>query len=180
MRRFFFVIRVRTPQCKHALESFEKLCFDIKIPIKPSKTVHRTTVLTFLGIELDTVKMEGGLPLDKVHTIKQLLAQFLSQQKVTLKELQSLLGVLNFATKVIYLGRPFIRRIINLTRGLQKTHRHLRLNQEVEADLAAWKLFIDSFNGVDMFPSQFWESSAQLHFFTYGRGLGFGAYFGNE
>ena len=35
-------------QCRHALESFEKLCFDINIPIKPSNTIHPTTALTFL------------------------------------------------------------------------------------------------------------------------------------
>ena len=47
---FLFVGGAGTPQCRHALESFEKLCFDINIPIKHSKTVHPTTVLTFLGI----------------------------------------------------------------------------------------------------------------------------------
>ena len=40
------------------------------------------------------------------------------RRKVTLVELQSLLGLLNFACKVIRPGRAFLRRLINLTCGL--------------------------------------------------------------
>ena len=90
---FLFIGAPGTTQCTHALESFVKICTDINIPIKHSKTVHPTTVLCFLGIELDTIKMESRLPLDKVTKIKHLLAaHFLASQKVTLKEFQSLIG----------------------------------------------------------------------------------------
>lgn len=46
--------------------SFYKLAQDIGLPIKPSKTVLPTTTLTFLGLELDTVKFETRLPQDKL------------------------------------------------------------------------------------------------------------------
>ena len=110
--------------------------------------------------------MESRLPLDKVEKIKKLLNEFMGLQKVTLKQLQSLLGVLNLACRVIIPGRPFLRRLMDLTRGVDKPHHHLRLNHEAKADLAAWKLFIDTFNGSYMFSSMVWENSEQLHFYT--------------
>ena len=83
----------------------------MNIPIKHSKTVNPYTVITFLGIELDYVKMQSRLPLDKVEKIKKPLNESMGLQKVTLKQMQSLLGVLNFAYRVVIRGRPFLRRL---------------------------------------------------------------------
>lgn len=43
-----------------------------------------------------------------------------SQKSATLKQLQSLIGMLNFACKVVPPGRPFLRRLLDLTVGLKK------------------------------------------------------------
>ena len=124
--------------------------------------------------------MRAKLPQDKVSKIRDLLAQYMRRRKITLVELQSLLGLLNFACKVIRPGRAFVRRLINLTCGLQLPHHHVRLNREAKADLLAWKTFIDSFNGIYMFPSDVWESSEHLHFYTDASSIEFGAVFGGH
>ena len=177
---FLFVGRAGTDQCSLGLEAFERLCADVNIPINQSKTVLPCTTITFLGIELDSVSMEARLPTDKVLKIRELLAQYMHRRKVMLVELQSLLGLLNFACKVIRPGRAFLRRLINLTCGLQSPHHRIRLNQEAKADLLAWKTFIDSFNGIYMFPSDVWENSEHLHFYTDASNIGFGAVFGQH
>ena len=177
---FLFIGSPATQECMHSLQSFLTLCENINIPIKHTKTVYPSTVICFLGIELDSIQMESRLPLDKVDKIKLLLNTFLERQKVTLKEMQSLIGTLNFACRVVSPGRPFLRRLIDLTRGLQKPHHHLRLTQAAKADLSAWKVFIDSFNGTYMFSSMIWENSEQLHFYTDASGVGFGAIFGKK
>lgn len=38
--------------------AFYTLARDIGLPIKAKKTVYPTTILTFLGLELDTLKFE--------------------------------------------------------------------------------------------------------------------------
>jgi hypothetical protein len=53
--------------------------------------------MTFLGIELDTIDMEARLPLDNVLKIKNSLSEMRVRRKVTLRELQLLIGLLNFA-----------------------------------------------------------------------------------
>ena len=44
------------------------------------------------------------------------------RQKVTLRELQSLIGLLNFACLVVVPGTAFLRRLINLTIGVKRPH----------------------------------------------------------
>ena len=68
------------------------------------------------------MKMEARLPSDKSTNLRSVIDQFLGGNKATLKEIQSLIGLLNFACKVVAPGRAFLRRVIDLTRGLQKNH----------------------------------------------------------
>ena len=75
------------------------------------------------------------------------IANFLSRKKVTLKELQSLLGLLNFACAVVTPGRAFLRRLIDLTRGISHPHFFIRLMRNVKNDLRVWQEFLCSFNG---------------------------------
>jgi hypothetical protein len=59
--------------------------------IAPKKTVGPSTLLTFLGIELDTVRQEARLPLEKIQKCLSMVDMFLRRKKVTLEELQCLL-----------------------------------------------------------------------------------------
>ncbi|XP_021347069.1 uncharacterized protein LOC110454687 isoform X1 [Mizuhopecten yessoensis] len=174
---FLFVGPPDSRKCLDDLNNFLSFCSDTSIPIKQSKTELPTTVLTFLGIELDSKAMVARLPLDKVEKMRALLDSFSRRQKVTLKELQSLIGLLNFACRVISPGRTFLRRLIDLTCGLTKPYHHKRLNKEARCDLAAWKIFLDSFNGTFMFLSDRWETSEQLRFYTDASNLGYGGFF---
>ena len=62
----------------------------------PEKRVGPSFVLSFAGIELDTMKMEARLPEDKLAKCRSLILEFLTKKKVTLTKLQSLIGLLNF------------------------------------------------------------------------------------
>ena len=63
-------------------------------------------------------------------------------------------------------GHPFIRRIIDLTRGLKKPHHVVRLTKEIKADLQVWKIFCDSFNEESVILPTEWETSNTLKLFT--------------
>ena len=60
-----------------------------------------TTCLTFLGIEIDTEKGELRLPKEKLECLVTLLAAWGDRKARTLKELESLIGHLNHAHKVV-------------------------------------------------------------------------------
>ena len=88
------------------------------MPIAQEKTVGPDTTLQFAGVTLDSMKQETRLPVDKLQKCRMLLRTFYKRHKVTLRELQTLLGLLNSTCSVIVPGRAFLRRMIDLTRGL--------------------------------------------------------------
>jgi hypothetical protein len=87
----------------------------LDIPIKQEQTVFPTTKLTFLGVELESELMEVRLPKDKLKKLRSILSSFLHRKKVTLIELQSLIGFLNFAYAVVSPGRAFLGQIYDTT-----------------------------------------------------------------
>ena len=131
---FLFIAHSRA-NCGQDLQAFVNLCLELGVPLAPGKTVAPTRVITFLDITLDTVLMEARLPEDKLEKANTLLEDFQRQQKVTLRVLQSLIGILNFACTVIVPGRAFLRRIIDMTVGVQKPHHHIRLTRQAKLDL---------------------------------------------
>lgn len=177
----FLLMSVTLDAGNQARQSFEQMAQRIGIPLAPEKTEGPTTCLTFAGIELDTVCMEARLPADKRLKAIQQIQELLPKKRVTLKELQSIIGFLNFCCKVVIPGRAFLRRLMNLTIGLSKPSHHVRLNAEAKADLKAWLLFLDSFNGKAMFLDDAWLLASDLHLYTDASGtLGYGAFLDTE
>lgn len=69
-------------------------------PWSRKKREGRNQVLTFVGIELDCLNLEAKLPLEKVDKILSAIRNLLPRKRVQLKELQSLVGLVNFACLV--------------------------------------------------------------------------------
>lgn len=163
---FCFVGPPASDACGQALDNFLRICRDIGIPIKKEKTVRPTTCLTIYGIEIDTDEMSARLPQEKVEKINCALASMSKRKRVTLKELQSLLGLLNFASLVVVPGRTFLRRLYDLTRGMTNPNHHIRLTKEARKDLQAWETFMSDFNGKSLFMFDDWVSSDSLRLQT--------------
>ena len=62
--------------------------------------------------------------------------------------------------------RPFLQRIIALTKELVKPHCHIRLNNGFREDLRMWKQIIDNWNGTNMFMNEAQEDSNTLALYT--------------
>ena len=145
--------------CRASLSSMILTFRNLNIPISAAKTEGPCKVLQFMGIILDLEKMEARLPEDKVKQIKTALHSFQSKRSTTLQELQSLIGTLIFACKVIPPGRPFLQRIIDLTRGVKKPHHHIKLTMGFYKDIEMWSMFTERWNGVGLFLSSLWDTS---------------------
>ena len=125
--------------------------------------------------------MEARLPPDKLNKCSALLLDFLHRKKATLREVQSLTGLLNFACSVIVPGRAFLRRLIDQTVGIQSPHHLIRLSKDVKEDLKVWQSFLSNFNGRRFFLEETWYSSSKLDLYTDASGaLGFGAIFSSR
>ena len=164
--------------CQASLSSMILSFKNLNIPISAAKTEGPCKVIQFMGIILDSHTMEARLPEDKIQRIKTALSEFRSKRSTTLQELQSLIGTLNFACKVISPGRPFLQRMIGLTRGVKKPHHHIKLTTGFYKDIEMWSLFIDQWNGIGLFLSSLWDTSETLSLFTDASGsIGYGGFF---
>ena len=94
------------------------------------------------------------LPADKLSRLRDMLAHWSSLKSCRRQQLESLIGTLQHACRVVKPGRAFLRRAIDLLRtpGATKGHHHLRLNRECRADIQWWRTFAVHWNGVSMFP----------------------------
>ena len=138
----FLIIDKSLDTCGTKLNRFLQLCHELGVPMAEEETVGPAHVLTFAGIELDCLKHEVRLPREKVEKCREVIIQFLSRKKVTLKELQSLIGLLSFACSIIKPGRVFLRRLINLTIGVVRPMYFIRLTLKVKNDLRIWQQFL--------------------------------------
>ncbi|VDI00834.1 Hypothetical predicted protein [Mytilus galloprovincialis] len=170
-----------TNKCSVALNTFLTLSKTLGVPIKDEKTQLPTTCITIYGIEIDSRAMVARLPKDKIAKILGLLNIFKVKKKVILRELQSLLGLLNFACSVVVPGRAFLRRLFDLTIGHSCPHYRITLNSEARADLRAWFDFVSNYNGKSCFLFQKWVSSESLKLYSDAAGVhgGYAAVFGS-
>ncbi|MBV2113440.1 MAG: hypothetical protein KUF82_21005 [Candidatus Thiodiazotropha sp. (ex Ctena orbiculata)] len=180
---FLFGGKKGTNQCASIMAVFQDKMTLLGVPVASEKTEGPTTKICFLGLEIDSEEMVIRIPKSKIDEITQKIEEILPRQKCTLKQMQSLIGSLNFACRAVTPGRPFCRRLINAICGLTKQHHHLRITAGMKKDLTLWLQFFKNFNGVSVFHERFWVSNEDIQLFTDSAGgsdLGFGAYFAGK
>ena len=131
----FLLIAPSRQLCEMQLDLFLSLCSYLGISMTPEKTYGPVTILSFAGIELDSVLLEARSPSDKLDKCRSLISEFLQRKKVTLNKVQSLTGLLNFSCPVVIPGRAFLQRLIDLTLGIHSPEHKIWLNKEVKEDL---------------------------------------------
>ena len=164
--------------CSHALLKFKEICHRLGVPLAEDKTVGPTSNIVFLGLQIDSELMTISIPLVKITAIIDKIKDALKMSKITLRQIQSLIGSLSFVCKAISPGRAFLRRLIDLTRGVTKPWFKIRLTAGAKSDLNMWLVFLRDFNGVSIIPDQRWYAGEDLQLFTDASGeIGFGGFF---
>ena len=151
---FFFFIAKTKDRCEADLGNFISSFQHLGVPLAHEKTVGPDTVLQFAGITFDSVRREARLPDEKLQKCRMLLHNFYTRRTVRLKELQSLIGLLNFTCQVIVPGRAFLRRLIGLTKGVRQPHHHIRLCKGSKQDHFSLKIHGKSLIPLSFIPMQ--------------------------
>ena len=130
--------------------TLDKACTKLGVPVAEHNHESQATCLPFLRIEMDTQAGSLRLPLNKLSRLQVHLGNWGDRKACTRCKLESLIGLLNHAYKVVWSGHAFQMRMINL---LQTVPMHplkphpIRLNTEFHLDLAWW-IFLSKWNGV--------------------------------
>lgn len=176
---FLFLGHAGSDECTRLMEGFTDLSDHIGLPLAHDKTVGPATKIVFLGLEIDTDDMVVRIPPDKVDQLKSLLNFAMVKRSLRLKEIQSLVGSLNFFSKGVPNARAFNRRFYDATSGIKKSHHHIKITEDLKQDIRMWLYFLENFNGVRLIHDKEWISNHNINLYTDSSGnssLGCGAY----
>ena len=138
------------PVCKQILDTFMHLCDNLGIPLASEKIEGPSRSFSFLGITLDTANMEIRLPHDKLLRIQVALTKWSKKKNATKREILSLVGLLQHATKVVRCGCTFIARMYPMAAKIEELRFFARLNKGFKSDLAWWRAFVQHWNSFSM------------------------------
>ena len=144
----FLIVSEDAEQCRQPTLALVRILRRLGFSINYNKVHGPSQILTFLGIELDTIDMTLALPQEKMDDIRKILQRRVSQRKCTKRELQSIIGKLNWATQVIYGGRFHLRRLLDAMVLLRYPSHRTRITQAMRADMEWWLQFMSAFNGL--------------------------------
>ena len=142
-----------TPQtsgCHHNLVVIQEVCRITGTPLEMEKVEGPASCLAFLGLELNTVKMEIRLPAEKLSHLRQLTSECKGRKAGKKRDVLSLIGSLSHACKAVRQGRSFLRRLITLASSVQRLDHYVRLNATAQSDIHWWFQFAKCWNGISM------------------------------
>ena len=175
----FLFIALTFKKCDALLKAFTQLCDDIGVPLAPHKTTVPDVVVIFLGILLNSLMRTASLPGEKTESYVKDIEVYLNRRKVTQKELQSIVGKLNFAAAVVP-ARPFLFRLIQKIYSVHKPHHKIWLTCEMKEDLKTWLQFLREYNGVTLFRALKLTPSHAINLGSDASLKGLGACFENQ
>ena len=136
------------------------------IPLSAEKVEGPLPVLCFPGIELDCQQLEARLPEPKLHELQSLVTRHSTCRTITQRELESFLGKLSFAARVITPGRTFMRRLWDTCKRYPKSHYRIHLSEDALSDIKWWHRLLSDWNGKSFFLSSRWTPAPDIQLFT--------------
>ena len=135
----FFLVIPADARVEKYTTIFGTLCKELGIAIKDSKS-EKGRITSFAGIEVHTTQMVIRLPTNKLLKPRAIVKSAMQQNSLSLLDLQSITGYLNFASTVVPLGRSFLHRLYNMQLFFPpgKGHQRRRISREAKKDLAWW------------------------------------------
>jgi len=167
--------------CAQNLQTSLAVCRSLGLPLHPDKCIGPSTRLVVLGIELDSLDQTASLPAEKLMALQELIHSWQNRRWCNRRQLESLIGHLHHAAKVVWPGRTFLRRMLDLLCCFRTRNHPIRLSSEFQLDLQWWHDFLISWHGVSLwlFPGMSAPTDVEVTSDAAGS-LGFGAFYNNE
>jgi len=123
LENYFTVGPANSTLCANNVLIIVRVASDLGIPLAPHKLEGPTTSLVFLGITIDTTRMETSLPANKLCGLLVELQSLSSRKKCQKWELLSLIFCVSYYSCWL-----------NISALPQLPHHHITLNQEARQD----------------------------------------------
>ena len=113
-----------------------------------SKVTAPSTEAQYLGIIVDTLKMELRMPEGKLDKMNSLLGTYSNKSWISKKDLERLTGLLGHCAQCVRGGRIFCRRLYSLYKQMvQKNLGGIQIPSMTRDDIRWWSKFGRTFNG---------------------------------
>ena len=144
----FITVADDMSKCSMARNTVVGLLRFLGFHVAYDKMVSPSQIVTYLGIIIDSQRMELRLPEGKLEKLVKQLAFLENKSRVSKKDLESLGGLLSHCSHIIKGGKIFCKNVYKLYKEMVgKNLRYIHLNQKVKDDLRWWKRFCHYFNG---------------------------------
>ncbi len=169
--------------CNSQVHTFLDVCTDIGFPVSASKTEWAAELQIFLGLLIHGKLQIIALPQNKIAKALKFVEFFREQKKATVKQFMAIAGLLNFLTRALNFGRPFIRAIYDHIRLVQdKLRWHLKISEEIKSDMLMWEAFLTTEPHYKSFVEFLEQPASEVGLYTDASGnpsLGLGCVFNN-
>lgn len=172
--------KLAATQLKYVIKVFTLL----GVPLALDKLEGPCTKLTFLGISIDTASATVSLDDPRFDHVCATLTDWNHRKAASIQQLQSLVGTLNFCSRVIRAGRLFLRRIFHYISHLhhrtKSTTTLQPLPQSVKLDIQWWIKYLPTTNGTCPIYPLTWCTDSDMYIATDACQLGYGGVFGSH
>jgi hypothetical protein len=182
----FLLITLKGLQSAKEYDIVLKVFKELKVELAKEKLSPPTTRLEFLGLILDSENMVIELPEDKLHRYREMIDQCRSSDRITLKDLDQLVGVLVYSAMVIQHGKSFYYHLIQMLKEARSSWKNgssstkkLLMTKAAVRELEWWAKFIVEWNGKSMISPSLsdFESSTTHQLYVDACQTGMGAWF---
>ena len=141
---------IATPSQAHThFNSLRSLLQELGVQESEPKATEPSSVMTWIGIEFNTLDMTLKMPQDKISETLKLVREWGNKTTATRHQLQHLLGKLHHISKCVKPGRLFVSRLLHT---LQQSYHSspVTLDANFHKDLNWFENFLPSYNGIQM------------------------------
>ena len=125
------------------------------------KACKPSCVMTFLGIQLNTLDLSLTISQDRLDEILSILQKWQCKHTASKHELQELLGKLHFVSRCVRPGRLLVSRLLNFLRQMPD-QRKVDIPAEAIQDIKWWIQYMPLYNGVSMMAWEDWSPPDQV------------------
>lgn len=126
-----------------------------------SKRCPPSTRMVFLGVLFDTEKLTLEVTPERLAEILTLLGKWSGIRQASRKQIESLLGKLNFVASCVRSSRIFICRMLNFLRGLPRRG-VFEIPLEFQKDVQWWIRFLPLYQGVSIMSLVDWSKPDKI------------------
>ena len=172
-----FVCGATEEACQQHLDKALSIIASLGWRYQPTKIIPPSQCMVFLGILIDTVKCRLSIPANKLEQYAasvQAVIDAEADNKLRYKDLESLVGKLNWVSEVTIAGRARVRRLsacLWMRKSSRRTYALAHLSTGAKADLQWWRDYLARPDVASRWVP-FWTTNVPLHCSTFSDAAG--------